>query len=127
MQDYTHNNIAHRFWSVKGGCSAGLGQRGCRWDGQQLSSSGAQGDSCNCLTTCQPYRKSPSSHNAGATGGGPALEALLRAFSLLAPDQFNTFSAARYETDHHIAPHDDRAYTPVQLDTGGCSGPADFF
>jgi Rps23 Pro-64 3,4-dihydroxylase Tpa1-like proline 4-hydroxylase len=34
------------------------------------------------------------------------------------PDQFNAFSAARYETDHHIAPHDDRAYTPVQLDTG---------
>lgn len=55
----------------------------------------------------------------GATGGGPALEALLRAFSLLAPEQFNAFSAARYETDHHIAPHDDRAYTPVQLDSGG--------
>ncbi|KAI7835681.1 hypothetical protein COHA_010420 [Chlorella ohadii] len=70
-EDYTHNNIAHRFWSVK-----------------------------------------------GATGGGPALEALLRAFSLLAPEQFNAFSAARYETDHHIAPHDDRAYTPVQLDSG---------
>lgn len=25
----------------------------------------------------------------------------------------------RYERGHHIAPHDDRAYTPVRMDTGG--------
>ena len=76
-----HNNIAHRFWSIKGGAPA------------------------------------PSSG-----GGSPsaALEALLRAFSLLLPDQFNAFSVARYERGHHIAPHDDRAYTPVMLDSGGC-------
>ena len=35
--------------------------------------------------------------------------------------QLNAFSAARYDTAHHIAPHDDRAYTPVRLDTGGCT------
>lgn len=46
-------------------------------------------------------------------------QALLRAFSLICPDQLNAFSAARYERGHHIAPHDDRAYTPVRLDTGG--------
>lgn len=73
-QDYTHNNIAHAFWSVK-----------------------------------------PADDDG-------ALEALLRAFSLLAPDQLHAFSAARYERGHHIAPHDDRAYTPVRLDTGARRG-----
>ncbi|PSC76917.1 cupin superfamily subfamily [Micractinium conductrix] len=77
-EDYTHNNISHAFWSVKGGIG-------------------------------------------GADGGGSndaALKALLRAFTLLRPEQLNAFSAARYDRGHHIAPHDDRAYTPVKLDTG---------
>lgn len=42
----------------------------------------------------------------------------VRAITLLLPEQFHAFSAARYDRTHHIAPHDDRAYTPVQLDTG---------
>jgi hypothetical protein len=72
-----HNNIAHRFWSVK---APGGGRKGGRSD--------------------------------------PALEALLRAFTVLLPDHLSAISAARYERDHHIAPHDDRAYTPVLLDSG---------
>ena len=80
QEDYTHNNIAHRFWSVKAAADGSGG------------------------------------------GGAEALEALLRAFTLLVPDQFNAFSAARYERGHHIAPHDDRAYTPVRLDTGAAGG-----
>jgi hypothetical protein len=42
----------------------------------------------------------------------------LRIFSLLLPEHYDAFSAARYERDHHIAPHDDRAYTQVRLDGG---------
>ncbi|KAL4418797.1 hypothetical protein ABPG77_010206 [Micractinium sp. CCAP 211/92] len=81
-EDYTHNNIAHAFLSVKGGA------------GDANSSSGRGG------------------------GADEQLQALLRAFTLLLPDQLNAFSAARYERGHHIAPHDDRAYTPVMMDTG---------
>ncbi len=77
-EDYTHNNISHRFFSSKG-------------------------------SAC-----------SGGDGGTQPLDTLLRAFSLLRPGQLNAFSAARYERDHHIAPHDDRAYTPVLLDTGDC-------
>lgn len=46
------------------------------------------------------------------------IDAVVRVVGLLLPGQLNAFSAARYDRTHHIAPHDDRAYTPVQLDTG---------
>ncbi|KAL6779062.1 hypothetical protein ACKKBF_B18935 [Auxenochlorella protothecoides x Auxenochlorella symbiontica] len=50
---------------------------------------------------------------------GTALAQLLRAFPLLSPrHDFTAFSAARYDARHHIAPHDDRAYTPVLCDDG---------
>jgi hypothetical protein len=49
---------------------------------------------------------------------GSRLGALLRAFTLLLPGELSTFSAARYERTHGIAPHDDRAYTDVRLNTG---------
>lgn len=42
-----------------------------------------------------------------------------RVLSLLAPEHFYTFSAAKYVYGHHIEPHDDRAYADVQMDTGG--------
>jgi hypothetical protein len=44
---------------------------------------------------------------------GP-LQDLLRIFAVLLPDKLNSFSAARYDASHHIAPHDDRAYTDVR-------------
>lgn len=57
-------------------------------------------------------------HSFKSTKRGPGLEALLRVFTLLLPDQLHALSAARYLRSDGIAPHDDRAYTPVQLDTG---------
>lgn len=46
------------------------------------------------------------------------LEQLFRLFHLLLPEELNTFSIARYTQGHHIAPHDDRAYTDVQMEDG---------
>jgi len=34
------------------------------------------------------------------------------------PENLATFSAGKYEKSHHIAPHDDRAYTDVLMDGG---------
>lgn len=50
-----------------------------------------------------------STKGAGATG----LEPVLRLFSTLLPGELSTFSAARYDNNDHIEPHDDRAYTEV--------------
>ncbi|PNH05048.1 hypothetical protein TSOC_008726 [Tetrabaena socialis] len=41
-----------------------------------------------------------------------------RLFSLLRPGALCSFSAAKYCKSDHIAPHDDRAYTQVRLDSG---------
>eukprot|EP00887_Chlorella_sp_A99_P003532 scaffold7.g3532.t1 len=49
---------------------------------------------------------------------GAELDIVLRALAALVPGQYNAFSAGRYDAGHHIDPHDDRAYTPVMLDTG---------
>lgn len=55
-------------------------------------------------------------HSFKSTKTGPGLQPLLRIFTLLYPDALNAFSAAKYEGGDHIAPHDDRAYTPVVMD-----------
>lgn len=47
-----------------------------------------------------------------------SLQPVYRALALLLPNSLNTFSAARYNETHHIAPHDDRAYTEVLMDDG---------
>ncbi|DBA99894.1 TPA: hypothetical protein ACH3X1_013780 [Trebouxia sp. C0004] len=48
----------------------------------------------------------------------PGLKQLFRLFHLLLPEELYTFSVARYTQGHHIAPHDDRAYTDVQMEDG---------
>jgi hypothetical protein len=47
--------------------------------------------------------------------GAANLQAVFRVLGLLLPESLNTFSAAKYSKQHHIAPHDDRAYTQVML------------
>ncbi|KAK2080882.1 hypothetical protein QBZ16_000736 [Prototheca wickerhamii] len=62
------------------------------------------------------------SHTFWSTKSAPGtlLEPLLRVFPVLLPGfEFSTFSAARYDKGHHIAPHDDRAYVAVQCEDGG--------
>lgn len=51
-------------------------------------------------------------------GAAPGLEQLFRLFSLLLPEELNSFSVARYTHGHHIATHDDRAYTDVIMEDG---------
>lgn len=61
------------------------------------------------------------SHTFWSTKSAPGgyLESLLRVFPVLMPGyDYSTFSAARYDAGHHIAPHDDRAYVAVQCDNG---------
>lgn len=46
------------------------------------------------------------------------LDIILRMFSILLEDQLSVFSAGKYGKADHIAEHDDKAFTDVQLDTG---------
>lgn len=74
----------------------------------------------NATAARQDYAANNISHEFWSTkAAGPALEAAIRALTLLRPGQLHAFSAARYDARHHIAPHDDRAYTPVRMETGG--------
>jgi Rps23 Pro-64 3,4-dihydroxylase Tpa1-like proline 4-hydroxylase len=52
---------------------------------------------------------------------GPALEAILRLFSVIFPDDLSVFSAAKYmgQHSHCITRHDDRAYVPVKMEDTG--------
>ncbi|MEW5301765.1 MAG: hypothetical protein WDW36_004603 [Sanguina aurantia] len=69
----------------------------------------------------QDYKQNNISHQFWSTKQGPGLlSSILRMFSSgLFPEEFSTFSAARYEGGHHIAPHDDRAHAEVRLEDGG--------
>lgn len=55
---------------------------------------------------------------ASTKRSGPGLDALFRVLTLLLPGQLHALSAARYAAADGIAPHDDRAFTPVQMDSG---------
>lgn len=58
-------------------------------------------------------------HSFLSTKQGPNLEELLRVFMLLLPEHLNVFSAAKYQRSDRIAPHDDKAFTPIRMaDTG---------
>ena len=63
------------------------------------------------------YTHNNISHSFKSTKGDGrgdlGVDAVCRLFSLLQPGALNAFSAARYMRSDHIAPHDDRAYTPV--------------
>ncbi len=73
----------------------------------------------NATVAGEDYAHNNISHQFWSTKHASAIvDAVVRVISLLLPGQLNAFSAARYDTSHHIAPHDDRAYVPVQLDTG---------
>ncbi|GAB4812976.1 hypothetical protein N2152v2_000022 [Parachlorella kessleri] len=73
----------------------------------------------NPTTAGKDYAQNNISHQFWSTKHASAIiDAVVRVIGLLLPGQLNAFSAARYDASHHIAPHDDRAYTPVQLDTG---------
>ena len=52
---------------------------------------------------------------------GPALDAILRLFSVIFPDDLSVFSAAKYmgQHSHCITRHDDRAYVPVKMEETG--------
>jgi hypothetical protein len=68
----------------------------------------------NMTAARQDYTNNNIDHEFWSTkSGGRGLDEVLRLFSALLPAQYSTFSAARYDAAHHIAPHDDRAYTEV--------------
>ena len=58
------------------------------------------------------------SHRFWSTKKAEGLDEIVRALSVLLPEQFNSFSAGKYERSHHIEPHDDRAYTDVMVEDG---------
>lgn len=68
----------------------------------------------------QDYSQNNISHHFSSVKDrhAPQLEPLIRLFSLISPEQFHAFSAAKYVATDHIEPHDDKAYTDVQLDNG---------
>lgn len=70
----------------------------------------------NVTEASQSYAANNIEHSFWSTKTAVSqLELITRAISMLLPESLNTFSAARYDRDHHIAPHDDRAYTKVWM------------
>jgi hypothetical protein len=69
----------------------------------------------NDTSAQQDYAHNNIDHSFMSVKTVPQLEAAFRAFTLLLPDSLHTFSAARYTSRDHIAPHDDRAYTQVRV------------
>lgn len=67
----------------------------------------------NDTSAQQDYTHNNIDHAFWSTKQAPGLEEVFRVFSLLLPDSLHTFSAAKYCQNHHIALHDDRAYTKV--------------
>ena len=67
----------------------------------------------------QDYTHNNIEHSFVSTKQGPNLEALLRVFTILLPEHLNVFSAAKYQRSDRIAPHDDKAYTPIQMEDTG--------
>ncbi|GLC38925.1 hypothetical protein PLESTB_000462000 [Pleodorina starrii] len=72
----------------------------------------------NDTSASTDYRQNNISHSFSSVKHARGLDAVVRLFSLVRPDSLNAFSAAKYCKQDHIAPHDDRAYTQVQLDNG---------
>lgn len=70
----------------------------------------------NSTEASQDYSQNNISHMFYSIREG--LDAVYRALALLRPGELHSFSAAKYQTSHHIAPHDDRAYTDVKMDNG---------
>ncbi|GLI68866.1 hypothetical protein VaNZ11_013412 [Volvox africanus] len=72
----------------------------------------------NDTSASTDYRQNNISHSFSSVKHARGLDAVVRLFSLVRPGSLNAFSAARYCKTDHIAPHDDRAYTQVKLDSG---------
>ncbi|KAG2442500.1 hypothetical protein HXX76_002586 [Chlamydomonas incerta] len=66
----------------------------------------------------EDYRQNNISHSFASVKQAKGLDAVIRLFTLVRPEGLHAFSAAKYCKRDHIAPHDDRAYTQVQLDSG---------
>ena len=64
------------------------------------------------------YSANNINHQFFSARQGGGLDAVYQALALLRPGELNSFSAARYQTNHHIDPHDDRAYTQVKMEGG---------
>lgn len=65
----------------------------------------------NDTSAREDYTQNNILHSFWSVKQAKGLADILRVFTLLFPDAYCTFSAARYDQSHHIAPHDDRAYT----------------
>ncbi|PNW85431.1 hypothetical protein CHLRE_03g186100v5 [Chlamydomonas reinhardtii] len=66
----------------------------------------------------EDYRQNNISHSFSSVKQANGLDAVIRLFTLVRPEALHAFSAAKYCKRDHIAPHDDRAYTQVRLDSG---------
>jgi hypothetical protein len=73
----------------------------------------------NDTSASRDYTHNNIAHSFESVKAGEAIEAVTRAVSQLLPEAFSTFSGARYQRTNFIEPHDDRAYTSVQLEDGG--------
>jgi hypothetical protein len=78
--------------------------------------------SWNNTSATKDYAHNNISHEFSSVRHVPAVEAIVRVLSLLLPDMLHSFSAAKYERNDHIAPHDDRAYTQVGDATSSSCG-----
>ncbi|GIL72735.1 hypothetical protein Vretimale_4446 [Volvox reticuliferus] len=84
-----------------------------------LSTVGAVSDEqWNDTSANTDYRQNNISHSFSSVKHAKGLDAVVRLFSLVRPGSLNSFSAAKYCKTDHIAPHDDRAYAQVKLDSG---------
>ncbi|KAG2448268.1 hypothetical protein HYH02_006852 [Chlamydomonas schloesseri] len=66
----------------------------------------------------EDYRQNNISHSFSSVKQANGLDAVIRLFTLVRPEALHAFSAAKYCKRDHIAPHDDRAYTQVRMDSG---------
>ncbi|GFR40917.1 hypothetical protein Agub_g1573, partial [Astrephomene gubernaculifera] len=79
---------------------------------------GVPDENWNDTSATTDYRQNNISHSFSSVKHAKGLQSIVRFFSLVRPGALHAFSAAKYVKSDHIAPHDDRAYTQVQLDTG---------
>jgi hypothetical protein len=66
----------------------------------------------------EDYQQNNIEHSFLSVRKGPQLESVYRALALLRPGELHSFSAAKYQSSHHIAPHDDKAFTNCKMDDG---------
>uniref|UniRef100_A0A7S1IN91 Prolyl 4-hydroxylase alpha subunit domain-containing protein n=1 Tax=Eutreptiella gymnastica TaxID=73025 RepID=A0A7S1IN91_9EUGL len=64
------------------------------------------------------YQHNNISHQFWSTKTARGLPDFFRVLSLLLPESLWTMSTAKYVQSNHIEPHDDRAYTNVQMEDG---------